>query len=319
MTAGTFLGGRVSVAGDFAVVDDLKVLQILIERCRQRNVSIIDHCALLNLRWKKESIESTTTKEIFSSRIVLDATGGGSPIASAFRLHRIDGFYAVYGGLLHNINLHSDDIVLGHVEHLGDPCPIFEVVPTSQSSAYCVIFVFTKTLVTPNSLATAFERHCRHNPFFTLTKYTCQIAEKTGVIPIGRVRRRRLPGIVSLGEAGFIQPPLMGTAFNEILEYSHSICECISKNLERDHLVCQLSSMPYPVLKRLQDSLQLAVARTMMRGNVELFDKTLRVMNGFPEEIIFKFFSNELAWRQLVWVATRLPLTLAFMREDHYV
>lgn len=109
-----------------------------------------------------------------------------SSIASTFRLHSIDGFYAVYGCRLKNIDLNCDEVVLGYVTQLGQPPPIFEVVPTGQNSAYCVIFVFSKALLAPNTLALLFERHCQHNPFFSMTEQTERGPEKAGAIPIGR-------------------------------------------------------------------------------------------------------------------------------------
>src|SRR5262249_5351547 len=145
-----------------------------------------------------------------------------------FRLHRIDGFYCVFGAHLDNIKLRTGDIVLGYVHQLGDPPPIFEIYPTSATSGYCAVFVYSKNLISPHSLAASFEDHCRHNPFFVMTPETTRTNEKLGAIPIGRARTRRLKGIIQLGEAGFVQPPLMGTAFNEILEYTSLVCDRLS-------------------------------------------------------------------------------------------
>src|SRR5208282_4565410 len=153
-------------------------------------------------------------------------------VAATFRLHHIDGFYAVYGGLLNHIILHTSDIVLGYVSHLGNPPPVFELIPTGPNSAYAVIFVYTKSLIAPRSLAATFEENCRHNPFFHVTDHTTRSNEKSGAIPIGRARRRKLKGVISVGEAGLIQPPLMGTAFNEVLEHSETVCSRVSEIFE---------------------------------------------------------------------------------------
>ena len=314
MIAGTFLGGNISVHGDFAVVDDQKILKVLIERCKRQGVLFIENCDLLNVRWRTHRIEAHTTQAPFAARVIIDAGGGASKVASSFRLHRIDGFYAVYGCQLSNIKLHSNDIVLGYVAHLGDPPPILEVVPTGESSAYCVIFIFSKTLLAPNVLADAFEKHCRYNDFFSTSDATVRGPEKAGAIPIGHASHRRLPGVVSLGEAALIQPPLMATAFNEILEHTQSSCHQISEALNRGDSIIQMNGPVYPLLKRTQDRLQLVVARSLMAGNVELFDKTLRAVNAFSEEVIFNFFSNELTWMQLAHVGIKLPYKLAAMQ-----
>ena len=308
--AGTFLGGEVSAEGDFAVVDDQRVLQTLIERCREHGVILIENCSLLNLVWNKHYIQANTTSGSFNARVIGDASGGGSLIAKTFHLHQIDGYYIVYGGLIKNIKLHTRDIVLGHVTQLGDPPPILEVIPTGEDSAYCVTFVFSRTFVEPKSIAGKFEDQCRYNPFFDMTPESLRGVEKAGVIPIGRRRRRKLPGLVSLGEAGLIQPPLLATSFNEVLEHTESVCSQISSALARSEDLPELPRRLYPLLKRAQDRLQLPIVRSFIDGDIERLDKVLRIMGKLPASLNFKFFSHELTWGHLASIAIHLQLHL---------
>lgn len=76
MIAGTFLGGHVAVSGDFAVVDDQKLLQVLLDRCRRQGVFLIENCTLLNLKWHRDRIEGCTTSGPFNARAIIDASGG---------------------------------------------------------------------------------------------------------------------------------------------------------------------------------------------------------------------------------------------------
>ncbi len=307
MTVGTFLGGYIAVNGDFAVVDDERLLRILLKQCRDGGVHLKENCRLLNFSWLGHRVQAQTTQGTIVSRLVVDATGGMSTVASTFRLHRIDGFYSIYGGMLRNIRLHSPEIVLGYVSQLGDPPPILEIFPTGDDSAYCVIFIYSKSLVPPQSLAAAFHDHCQHNPFFELTLNTKFEDEKAGVIPIGRRHRRNLPGVVPFGEAGIIQPPLMGTAFNEVLEHAELLCSQISRGLEVATEDLALPRLVYPLRKRIQDRIQLPLIRAILSGNIERFDLVLRVMSRFSESILFNFFSNELTWTQVGSLALRLP------------
>jgi 2-polyprenyl-6-methoxyphenol hydroxylase-like FAD-dependent oxidoreductase len=307
MTVGTFLGGYLSVNGDFAVVDDQRLLRMLLARCRKRGVILEENCRLLNLSWSPGRVHAQTTQGTIVSRLVVDATGGMSAVANTFRLHRIDGYYSVYGGMLRNIRLHGQEIVLGYVSQLGDPPPILEVFPTGHDSAYCVIFIYSKNLVSPQSLAAAFHDHCQHNPFFEMTSNTQLEEEKAGAIPIGRRHLRDLRGIIPFGEAGIIQPPLMGTAFNEVLEHAESLCVQISKELMAADGGLPLFRLVYPRRKRAQDRIQLPLIRAIMSGNLEQFDMVLRVMARFPERVLFNFFSNELTWTQISSMALRLP------------
>jgi flavin-dependent dehydrogenase len=312
MTVGTFLGGGLSFTGDFAVVDDTRFLNEVLARCRSGGVELIEQCELLNLHWTDKFVQAQTTRRNFLTRLVADATGGNSPIASTFRLHQIDGFYAVYGALLEDIKLNVADIVLGYVGFLGSPMPVFELIPTGVDSAYCVVFVCGRSLPAPDVLSAAFERYCRHNPFFELRPGTRETSVKAGAIPIGRMRRKRLPGLVSLGEAALIQPPLMGTAFNAVLDYSDSISDQISMTLIGSSGLAKVPRRLYPALKGVQDRLQLAVARHLIHGNVEVFDATVRMLSRFPQHLLFNFFSNELSFMQAVQMTLQLPANFLF-------
>lgn len=112
MVVGTFLGSYFKTHGDLAVVDDQLLMKTLVERCRGKDVLLTERCTLLNINWAGERIQVHTTDKSFLARLVVDATGGQSPIASTFRLHRLYGFYTVYGALLREITLHTQDIVL---------------------------------------------------------------------------------------------------------------------------------------------------------------------------------------------------------------
>ena len=305
--AGTFLGTIAYAEGDLTVVDDESFLQTLVERCRTRGVAMHENCGLLNIAWTTNYIEAQSECGTFHARLVLDATGGLSPISSTFRLHQIDGFFSVYGVHMDNIELRTADVVLGYVYQLGDPPPGFELYPTGSNSGYCALFVYSKFLVTAASLAASFEKHCLHNPFFNVTPLTTRSREKMGAIPIGRKRNRTLSGVVSIGEAGMVQPPLMGTAFNEVLEYTVPICNQISRALQATVGIPVLPKSLYPLRKRAQDRYQLFIVRILVAGNVEMFDNLLAIFSRFSRKFIFKFFSNELTGMQLAYLLSQVP------------
>ena len=85
MMAGTFLGGEATAAGDFAVVDDERLLRVLTTRCRERGVRLIENCRLINIHWTAFRVHTHTTSGTFSARVIADASGGGSAISKTFR------------------------------------------------------------------------------------------------------------------------------------------------------------------------------------------------------------------------------------------
>lgn len=314
MTAGTFLGAGLAATGDYAVVDDRQLLRTLLNSCTSQGVSLEENCRLMNLSWRGNHLSVETNRQNFLARLVIDASGGASTIADTFRLHKIFGFYSVYGALLRNIRLRNKEIVLGYVSQLGHPPPIIEVFPTGNDSAYCVVFVYSKSFISPHSLALMFRDHCEHNPFFQTRSETTFEDEKAGAIPIGLRHRRHLPGVVPFGEAGIINPPLMGTAFNEVLEYAEPFCSQISNALRMCGNNLPEVRLFYPARKRIQDRIQLLLIRALLSGNVERLDSIFRLMSNFPERTLFNFFSNELTWAQAASVAIRLPWL--FIRDE---
>jgi flavin-dependent dehydrogenase len=307
VVVGTFLGGRVKSKGDLVVVDEGAFLSELIDRCRRLGVLFAEKCTLLNLTWMLDHVSVHTTGETYRCRLVVDASGASSPIATTFRLHRLDGFFVVCGAHLLDVTLHAEDVVLAYANLLGDPPAILEVIPTGENSAYCSIFTYSKTLSAPHSLDSTLRSQCRNNPFFAMTEQTRVVHGKTGAIAIGKRRPRELHGIVSIGEAGLVQPPLLGTAFNEILEYCEAICAQISRTLAESVGVPKRISFRYPLLKRAQDRLQLALARVLLDENVEALDWLVRFMGRLPSVLVFKLCSNELVWRDLIHIIARLP------------
>jgi hypothetical protein len=309
MLIGTFLGGLAHARGDFAVVDEQMLLETLIVRCRDRGVILTEKCSLLNLSWIDNGrISVETTGETFLCQFVVDAAGGLSSISQTFHLHRLKGFYAVYGARLSNIQLHSPVIVLAYVGQLGHPPPVFEVIPCGPDSAYCAVFVYSHDLVAPSTLSAMFDSYCGHNPFFTMTPSTETVTPKLGSIPIGTLRRRRLPGIMPVGEAALVQPPLLGTAFNEILEYSDNVCSHVDGHLTGRGGWAKAAGYRYPLRKRIQDSLQLAVTTVLLRQNVEALDWLVRFADTLGPESVFGFCSNELTWMKLLEIPLRLPV-----------
>ncbi len=307
MLVGTFLGGNNTIYGDFTVVDDRRFLALLIDQCQSYNVQLKEHCTLLNVSWSDGFVIANTTGKSYTARLLIDASGGLTTIGNSFNLHRYDGFYAIYGAHMDHLDLHTSDIVLAYIDHLGAPMPFFEIIPTGDESAFCVVFTCTKRLPNPKILHSSFTRYCKHNRFFNCTSNTKRLAIKKGIIPIGKLRKRQLPGILQIGEAGMIQPPLIGTAFNELFDHINDICEHISDLILNPTKLAR-PNYHFPALKRTQDCIQREIAKCLIDANVEMFDKIVRIISKYPSEPVFRFCSNELSWYDLIKAMFYLPL-----------
>jgi hypothetical protein len=314
MLLGTFLGGQAEIHGDLVVVDEDMLLRELVDRCRKAGVILIDHCELLNISWSKHWIHVRGSSQSFDSRLLVDCMGDNSPVASTFRPHRIHGFYSIVGAHLSRIKLKSGQIVLSYVSSLGNPALILEIAPTGNDSAYCALYTCSRQLVSVHRLDSAFREYCERNPFFELTATTRVDRGKSGAITIGRPGRRRLPRVVFLGGAALVQPPLLGSGFNEILEASGQTWDKLSLALAHDSTNFFPTTAFYPLLKRAQNRFQLALAGKILQENVEELDWLIRFVATLPPQQAFNLCSNELTWTQLLWLIPRLLWSAAHRR-----
>jgi 2-polyprenyl-6-methoxyphenol hydroxylase-like FAD-dependent oxidoreductase len=260
-------------------------------------------------------VRVTTTNGDERARLVIDCSGGISPIASTFKLHAIRGFFTVYGAHVEDVELATPDLVLANVARLGCPMHFVEVIPTSARSALFVLFTATQQAQYFDDLRSSFDAHLAANPFIRTNSETRTTAIRKGVIPIARMRRRSLPRVVSFGEAALMQPPLLGSAFNEVLQHAASVAMQIRSAFDR----CDVESLriAYPAEKHLNDALQWRLVDSMIDQSVERFDYLVRLVSAIKADALFRLYSNELTLSESMRVA--LNLGIAALREPRRV
>lgn len=313
-TVGTFLGRRVVAEGDFSVLDEEGLLRELRRRCESRGVQILEDTPAKNVSWRTERVEIRTPQEVFSTRLAIDATGGMSPIVAAFRQHHIDGFYSIFGEHLQGITLKTGDIVGAEVLTLSRDPLFFEVVPTGTDSAHVVLFQAVERLRPPEDLQGEYEEHVSSNPFFEISAQT-EVSPKLGVIPIGRTSKRALPGVLSVGEAGMVQAPLLGTAFNEVLDTAPRIVEAVHESFEetKDGIV---SPRPkFSLQKRLNDRLQRKLAHYLLQNGLEGFERLVRFLGNLGPQRAYRLFASRLSGTDW-WSVTRAGVVARLGRKQ---
>ena len=116
---------------------------------------------------------------------------------------------------------------------------------------------------------------------------------KQGLIPIGRARRRRLPFIASFGEAAMMQPPLLGSAFNDVLEFADDAARQIREALRSGPSALRSFAVRYPLAKRLNNQLQWTFARALVDASVERYDRLIEIVGALEPPQLFRLYSNE--------------------------
>lgn len=309
-TIGTFQGSFAFAEGDFAVVDEAILLGLLIARCTNSSVRLIENTKVLNVANDGQELQLQTTRGPYRTRLVIDASGGGSPFAATFRLHRLEGFYSIYGAHLKDITLTNGDIVGAHIIHFGHPAPLFEVIPTSPTSAFCVVFLASKNVVEPTKLSSLFQEHIDHNPFFKRPKPASLGDLKMGIIPIGQASQRMPAGILPVGEAGMLQSPLLGAAFNEILEYADLIEDAVAVAFRRYRRGLAIPRVSLPIFKSLNDRIQLMLARRLVDGTLGSFERLVRFTKELGPSGAYRLFCTQLGWSDIPGLLKAAPKLL---------
>ena len=291
-----FMGSRAEALGDFAVVDEHVLLGELIERCREKGAVLREKESVVGLRWGDNCVHVATERDEVRARLVVDASGGASPIAQSFRLQRILGFHSVYGGHLKNIEMNTADIIGADATKLGEPLAYFEVFPTSESSAFCCVFVVDKRLHDPARLRALFEDRVASTPHLKTTSRT-KVDPKMGGIPIGLPRRRRLRRVVGFGEAGMVQSPLIGGAFNEVLEHADLLVDQLNAALRDDQI--DRFRFKFARKKTVNDLLQLSLVKPLIGGGPAQYDRMLRLFDALGPERVYRLFCSQMSTADL--------------------
>jgi 2-polyprenyl-6-methoxyphenol hydroxylase-like FAD-dependent oxidoreductase len=306
VSMGTFLGGRAVATGDFVVTNEHKFLLTLAERCRQVGVQILEHTRLIEGRHKGMHVEVQTTSGPLMARLLVDATGGNSFFVARQEKHPPYGYFTVYGSHLTGVQLASNEIVLGYVLNDANPVPVLEIVPTGRDSAFCVLIYVTTQHIEPLLLRARFEECLAQNPFLRVTSKTQMLNIKSGSIPIGKPVSRPARGVFSYGEAGLIQPPFTGAAFNEVLEYNNLVASKLAQSLHSRRVFTE-PSVRYPIMKRASDALQTILIQPLISSDAGTFDEIARDLSSLNPDLLFRLLSNELRARD----------TFSLLRSSH--
>jgi flavin-dependent dehydrogenase len=299
ITLGCFMGSTSIATGEASIIDEGILLSTLSARCKKANVLFYEKCEIVSLCWKNDYLFVDIGRTNISCRLLIDCSGGFSIISSTYQLNKIYGFFSVYGAHITNIELNSNSIALAHIIRLGYPPPYFEVIPIDYNSAICAVFISSKRLVDPFSLKEIFEDHINSNPFFKLRKDSVIISNKMGGIPIGKRIKAHVPNIISYGESAMMQSPLMGSAFNEILEYNDLVASQIVQFLGNANTGSDFLDLKYPKLKYICDFIHRIIVRKLLAGNVATFDNIIRKTSKMNPEILFRIISNDLNYSEL--------------------
>lgn len=301
-TIGSFWGSTAEAVGDFSIIDSHLMLSTLRERCEALGVQIYEEAPVRRVVPLHDRAEVHHRGGPSTARLVVDATGGGSQIAASLRSHQILGFFSVFAREYSGLELSSDDVVAAHVLRFGNPLPQFELLPTGPNSGLCVMFVASEKVVAPALLEPLLSEHLADNPFVRLRRDSTRGSPKFGLIPIGKPRNsQRRPGFISFGEAALLQSPLLGAAFNEVLDWVESFSGTIAASLDSEG-----TPTPYwkpPWSKRVNDKIQLLMASKLIDCSLDDFDFLVQQLQRLGSTGAYRLLATRLLATDLLALA----------------
>src|SRR5207244_2286021 len=101
-------------------------------------------------------------------------------------------------------------------------------------------------------------------------------------------------GLLSFGEAGMIQSPLLGAAFNEVLDHASSVGTAIDEAFQKARSGIVRVKVEYPLTKAWNDRLQLMLARKLTDGSLDDFESLVRFLDRLGPERAYHLFCTML-------------------------
>src|SRR6185295_18574030 len=137
-------------------------------------------------------------------------------------------------------------------------------------------------------------------PFFSWTRASRYAEQaKFGVIPIGRLARRRLRSVVHFGEAGLLQSPLFGGAFNEALVHAASFADSIESSLRVDKEEWFRVAPRHSLQKTVNDAVQAWLVKNLVDGTTDQMQRLVDLMGSLGERSSCRLLLGELSTRDL--------------------
>lgn len=306
---GTFLGDPVDVKGDFVVVNKKLLIRELADRCRRAGVTIYEETPLESIEWRSGSIRCYSTHKMFRPRLLVDASGAQSTIAQTFKLHRLFGFYSICSLRLENFEHGLEKILGGHVFYLGNPPVIIEVVPLGQSSLTVAAFTITRRLTTNDLAERTLQKFLSTHRLVEQAAYATTSRSLSAAIPIGSFQRGPTPYIASFGEAGLIQAPFLGGAFNEALEtadgFAGEILDALRTGDQRN-----LKFEPSKH-KKVNDYVQRVIVRKLINAPVSTLENMTECLHRMGNELRYRFLDSDVSFKDVPKLAQAAKPLLA--------
>jgi len=279
--------------GSYCLWDTTRLLSLLRDRIETAGGAIECGKTFYSYSTDHDGVIIRANDECIRTRLVVDCMGVASPIIYAEDAIRIDGYYLLHGASFPRTA--ELPPVAFHNLMLSDHPAYVEAFPTADDRLHIILISAVRELKASSSLSADFNFICTKSPYARYIDSAVSHERRFlgGIVPVGRMKRRALDGVVFFGEAGQSNPPASATALTKMLHGYKAFCGAVNECLDAGALRRkELERAVAPLVDPFNAAVQRALFRSMLRWRSRHFRGVIAELNrldnhAFANDMIF--------------------------------
>ncbi len=308
--ASTFSGGKVSwetkIFERYPFVKEKSLLSYWIKSIRDNKSDIINQCFYLDHKIIDKKVKVVTSKGIFESKLLIDASGHDSIIRQKYRLNNDYYWWTIYGGIAKYKDIPKDKKIGDYMlwktfkdtnvdldASLQDGRPVFEYMILDDETYLFFTLYFRKEKVPIDVAKDIFFQMLRKEEETKIFRDLEILEPAYGYYPSGGLIKNTCNDNVSfIGDAGCWTTPCgWGMAFilNNYKDYSQKIINLVERNkLDKNSLNDLIS---YNIHTKFQIILNKIMIRFLSEGKAHHIDSFINCFNDIDPQICEEIFT----------------------------
>lgn len=224
----TFLGTRIEIPSNLSSVNEKKLLLRLKERL-DNNCDILENCSFEKFfRSKNEDkLFVETSKGIFSTKLLIDATGVNGPIVRHFKLQKNKLFWQNLIYVIEDTKIRTDEFILLDFAFPNEPKPVFWLGPYNENKIFIGVFYLVEKEISENEAKKDLEKYIlKKNIRGKKTKVI------KGNIPLFDNQKNYFDNILLVGDSAAQPNAITGCGLNRALQNGQVAGSIAKKSLD---------------------------------------------------------------------------------------
>lgn len=247
-----------------------------------------------------KQVTITTTKGIYTSRMVIDASGYKAVLAKKSGNIEDSLICSNLAGIYSGVKKLKKEAVVFSVQYPSRPRVYFEYFPLSRGRAIVEIFYFSKKQVKERTMQKDLRKHLQ---ILALQNGQPLKLEQTlrGNIGLYKLKNKSLDRELYIGDAGGWPPRATGAGFNAILSYGTKACSQLSALLKADKLSAkQLDSIKFrSALQQKNRKIQSLFGYFVRNASNKQVSRLFSILKNAEPTLVPNFIKHQLSDAQI--------------------